>query len=85
MRVMATKAGYDGFRVRDPETMNHEDLFFEMPEGAEGTWFVPVDENDRPLKALPKEKKDKRIPGAGPAKGSQMQPDRQFPNGQPQN
>jgi hypothetical protein len=83
---MAIKAGYDGFRVRDPETMSGEDLIFEMPDGMTATWFVEVDENDKPIKAIPKEKKDKRIPGAGPAKGSQMiaEPDRSFPNGQPQ-
>jgi len=84
MKVLAIKAGYDGLCVRDPETMPHDMLVFDVPEGSTGSWFVECDEDGRPLEALPKVKKDKTIPGAGPAKGSQMKgPDRQFPNGQP--
>jgi hypothetical protein len=36
MRVIATKAGFDGRRLR---AAGDE---FDMPEGSKGSWFVPV-------------------------------------------
>jgi hypothetical protein len=44
MKVRATKQGYDGIAVRQP------DEEFEMPEGVKGSWFVPV-KADPPPKA----------------------------------
>jgi hypothetical protein len=36
MKVTATKAGFDGRRLRQPgET-------FDMPDGSKATWFVPA-------------------------------------------
>lgn len=82
MKVIAIKAGYDGLCVRDPEALEDgAPVVFDMPDGSKGSWFVEVDESGRPLEDLPKKKKDKSIPGAGPAKGSQ-QVDRAYPKGQ---
>jgi len=36
MRVIATKTGYDGTKVRDPGEE------FEMPKGSTGSWFEPL-------------------------------------------
>jgi hypothetical protein len=36
MRVVAIKEGYDNIKLRE---VGEE---FEMPEGAKGSWFVPV-------------------------------------------
>lgn len=36
MKVIATKTGFDGKRVRN---VGDE---FEMPEGSKGSWFVPA-------------------------------------------
>jgi hypothetical protein len=47
MRVVATKQGYDNIKLRE---VGEE---FEMPEGAKGSWFVPV------AKAKKAEAKDK--------------------------
>lgn len=75
MRVIAIKPGYDGLQFRDPG--HFEDgrpVVFEMPDGAPGSWFVPVDDEGKPLAVIKQEPKRKgEVPGAGPKKGSQMQ------------
>lgn len=89
MKCIAIQRGYDGTSVRDPEELDpytKAPAIFEMPDGAKGTWFVECDDEGRPLVELKKTKpvKNKEIPGAGPAKGSQLEKpvDRQYPKGQ---
>jgi predicted NUDIX family NTP pyrophosphohydrolase len=48
MRVIATNVGYDNIKLREPGEE------FEMPDGAKGSWFVPVGEVK---KAKPKQAK----------------------------
>ncbi len=50
MRVIATGKGYDGLNVRE------EGDEFEMPEGAKGSWFIPLDEDGKPEKPAKAEK-----------------------------
>ena len=45
MKFIATKRGYDGFKVIE------EGEEFEMPEGSKGSWFTPVDAAPKPAKA----------------------------------
>ena len=40
MKVVATKRGYDGVKVRE------EGEEFEMPEGSKGSWFKPLKAGD---------------------------------------
>lgn len=37
MKVIATKTGFDGKRIRNPGDE------FEMPDGSKASWFVPVE------------------------------------------
>lgn len=52
MRVIATARGYDNLKTRE------EGEEFDMPDGAKGSWFVPLDEPAKPVKAQ-KVKSDK--------------------------
>jgi hypothetical protein len=76
MRVIAIATGYDGLMVRDPEAFeNGKPVVFEMPDGAAGKWFTPVDDEGDPIAQLPKKPKvDKNAPvaGQGPKRGSQQ-------------
>lgn len=78
MRVIAVEQGYDGLMVRSPDAFDAEGkpIVFEMPDGATGKWFVPVDENDKPvapIKAKAKAKHGDPVPGQGPKRGSQVE------------
>lgn len=48
MKVIATKVGFDGKRVRQPGDE------FDMPEGSKGSWFVPADDKAKGKKAAGK-------------------------------
>lgn len=82
MRVIAIKAGYDGRRFRDPEALEDgRPVVFEMPDLRPGqkpaSWYVEVDEEGNPLKAVPKKPKAQgqpAVPGQGPAKGAELPP-----------
>ncbi len=50
MRVVATGKGYDGLNIREDGDI------FEMPDGATGSWFEPLDEGDAPKPAAKKVK-----------------------------
>ena len=70
MRVIATNRGYDNITTRE---ISDE---FDMPDGATGTWFVPVDAPTKPAKA-DKAKADKPKTMSEAAKGdtSETPPD----------
>jgi hypothetical protein len=73
MRVIATDRGYDGLCLREPDAQEDgHPAVFDMPDGSKGKWFVEADENGVPLKPIEKAKPNKTVPGAGPAKGSQV-------------
>lgn len=82
MRVIAIKPGYDGRRYRDPDALEGgRPVVFEMPDPKPGerpgSWFVEVDENGDPKKAIPRKPKaqgQQSVPGQGPAKGSELPP-----------
>jgi len=48
MKVIATRRGHDGVVVRE------EGEEFDMPDGAKGSWFLPVEPAKPAAKAKPK-------------------------------
>lgn len=75
MRVIAIDRGYDGLCVREPDAVDAltgGPVVFDMPDGAEGGWFVEADEDGKPLVERPKVAKSRDVPGAGPKPGSQL-------------
>lgn len=42
MRVIATARGYDGINLRE---VGEE---FDMPDGSKGSWFTPVEPEEKP-------------------------------------
>ena len=42
MKVIATKTGFDGRKIRK------EGEKFDMPEGSKASWFVPAPEDEKP-------------------------------------